>query len=72
MFQTHNSVLNTSRSKNLYSFPKSERFAEIKKPLCSSFYDVNIRAFGQRSTSFGYGRKGGLAALGNGVGVGKY
>jgi hypothetical protein len=32
--------LNTSKSKQLYSFPKSERFRDTKVNLCDKFYDV--------------------------------
>lgn len=34
-----NSQLNHSKSKSLYSFPKSKRFNTNSKPLCDAFYE---------------------------------
>lgn len=56
--QTHNYPLNRSISKQLYSFPKANRFEAAQGPLCqSSFYETKRGAFGNRTTTFGYGNK---------------
>lgn len=55
--QICNSPLNNSRSKMLFSFPKSKKIADVRKSDCTNaFYDLpGIRA--KRTTSFGYGHK---------------
>lgn len=56
--QTHNFPLNRSISKQLYSFPKANRFETTRGPLCNrAFYDIKKGAFGNRTTTFGFGNK---------------
>jgi predicted transcriptional regulator len=52
-----NSPLNNSMSKNLFSFPKQERFKEHKKILNEKIqYELpNVRM--TRTCGFGYGNK---------------
>ena len=50
------SQLNTSKSKQLYSFPKSRRFKEYTRPLCDSIYNIPDK-FSKRKAAFGYGDK---------------
>jgi len=45
-----------SKSKSLYSFPKSDRFNNVKKPLCDNFYDLPDSK-DKRKAAFGYGYK---------------
>ena len=45
-----------SKSKSLYSFSKSERFNNLKKPLCDNFYDLPDSK-NKRKAAFGYGLK---------------
>ena len=54
--------LNASKSKSLYSFPKSERFNNIKKPLCDNFYDLPDSK-DKRKAAFGYGNKSDFTSL---------
>ena len=55
--QICNNALNTSLSKSLYSFPKTERFKdEYKKNLCDQFYQTKT-SLSNRKTGFGYGVK---------------
>ena len=61
-YQTiHGSPLNRSISKQLYSFPKSNRFSPTPEPLCKGSYEIKRGAMGNRSTTFGYGNKINLA-----------
>ena len=50
------SQLNTSKSKQLYSFPKTKRFNENYKPLCDIFYKTSS-SITKRKAAFGYGIK---------------
>ena len=51
-----NSQLNHSKSKSLYSFPKSKRFNTNNKPLCDAFYETTT-TLSHRKAAFGYGKK---------------
>jgi hypothetical protein len=55
--QIHNSPLNTSPSKQQWSFPRSSKFGVEPKPICSKpYYDLPpVRS--SRSPGFGYGQK---------------
>ena len=53
----HSSQINNSVSKQLYSFPKSTRFSPTKEPYCQGSYEIKKGAFGNRTTTFGYGNK---------------
>ncbi len=50
------SQLNSSKSKYLYSFPKSNRFNAYIKPLCDNIYNIPDK-FSKRKAGFGYGDK---------------
>lgn len=54
--QICNHQLNHSKSKSLYSFPKSERFTSTKRPLCDNFYELPDSK-NKRKAGFGYGTK---------------
>ncbi len=54
--QICNSQLNSSKSKQLYSFPKTARFNENHKPLCDNFYEIPSSR-SRRKAGFGYGTK---------------
>ena len=63
--QISHSPLNTSRSKQLFSFSKAPRFADCQKRLyflinnifsCDNFYDIPSSRM-KRATSFGYGNR---------------
>ena len=49
-------IINTSTSKQMYSFPTSKRFNDYVKDESSFFYNIRT-PFTKRSTSFGYGTK---------------
>ena len=49
-------IINTSTSKQMYSFPKSKRFNDYVKDESSFFYNIRT-PFTKRSTSFGFGTK---------------
>jgi hypothetical protein len=50
------SPLNTSTSKQLYSFPKTQRFFKFKQTTCENFYKLpEVRT--SRATTLGYGKK---------------
>ena len=49
-------IINTSTSKQMYSFPTSKRFSDYVKDESSFFYNIRT-PFTKRSTSFGYGTK---------------
>ena len=56
--ETNRSQLNTSRCKQLYSFPKAARFgSQMQVQKGAPYYDSRISAMGNRSTSFGFGSK---------------
>lgn len=55
--KTNRSPLNNSRFKQLYSFPKSDRFADNSYRSKAPYYDNKVTALGSRATSFGYGNK---------------
>lgn len=55
--ETARSQLNSSRSKQLYSFPKSNRFTSSHYVSPAPYYDNKVSAIGKRATSFGYGQK---------------
>ena len=48
--------LNTSSSKQMYSFPKAERFPKIKRCSSTGFYDIPS-TLSKRFTNFGFGNK---------------
>lgn len=53
MFITYNNSLNKSKSKQLYSFPRSPRFTNtLKKDVIDAFYEHNAKNT-QKSFSFG-------------------
>jgi hypothetical protein len=71
--QTHNFPLNRSISKQLYSFPKADRFDPPRESLCTKgFYDIKKGAFSLRTTTFGYGNKWDLTNREPVPPVGKY
>ena len=49
-------IINTSISKQMYSFPKSKRFNDYVKDESSFFYNIRT-PFTKHSTSFGFGTK---------------
>ena len=54
--------LNTANSKNLFSFPKGERFSKTKGFDCKkSFYDCDAPKT-MRSTSFGFGKRSSMTS----------
>ena len=55
--ETHKSQLNGSRSKQLYSFPKANRFTNSNYISPAPYYANKITAINPRATSFGYGNK---------------
>ena len=55
--ETHKSQLNGSRSKQLYSFPKANRFTNSNYISPAPYYANKITAINPRATSFGYGSK---------------
>ena len=55
--ETQRSQLNNSKFKQLYSFPKADRFTESNYISPAPYYDNKITALGKRSTSLGYGNK---------------
>ncbi len=50
------SPMNNSTSKMMYSFPRTERFAYQKAPICDKMY-TSPDMKNTRSASFGYGTK---------------
>ena len=52
-----NSQLNNSRFKQLYSFPKANRFISQDYISTAPYYDNKITSLNPRSTSLGYGNK---------------
>lgn len=55
--QTSRSQLNNSKFKQLYSFPKANRFTTQVFVSKAPYYDNKVTALGKRSTSFGFGDK---------------
>lgn len=55
--ETSRSPLNNSKFKQLYSFPKANRFTAQGFISKAPYYDNKITALNQRATSFGYGNK---------------
>lgn len=49
-------VLNKSTSKQMYSFPKENRFRMTKSSTCNNFYNLP-NVLSTRSTTLGYGTK---------------
>ena len=49
-------IINTSTSKQMYSFPTTKRFTESTRDDSSFYYNIRT-PFNKRSTSFGYGKK---------------
>ena len=49
-------IINTSTSKQMFSFPTTKRFTEKIKDDSTFFYNIRT-PFNKRSTSFGYGKK---------------
>lgn len=56
-FQTNRSPLNNSRFKQLYSFSRANRFTNNSYISPAPYYDNKIKSIGDRTTSFGYGKK---------------
>lgn len=54
--QICNSALNRSKTKSLYSFPKSERFKVKKNYYCENFYELPS-TITKRTTNLGYATK---------------
>lgn len=52
-----NSQLNNSKFKQLYSFPKANRFINQNYISQAPYYDNKITSLGTRATSLGYGNK---------------
>lgn len=52
-----NSQLNNSKFKQLYSFPKANRFINQDYISNAPYYDNKISSFSHRGTSLGYGNK---------------
>ena len=50
------SCLNTSSSKQMYSFPKARRFPKMRKCSSTGYYDIPS-SLSKRHTSFGFGTK---------------
>ena len=49
--------LNLSVSKQMYSFPKADRFGSNKRPVCAQFsYNISDTKT-KRATGMGYGRR---------------
>ena len=49
--------MNLSNSKQMYSFPKAERFSSNKRPVCAQFtYNISDTK-SKRATGLGYGRR---------------
>ena len=55
--QTYRSPLNSSKFKQLYSFPRADRFTNQSYISKAPYYDNKVSSMGKRSTSFGYGTK---------------
>lgn len=55
--ETGRSQLNSSRSKQLYSFTRANRFTSSSYVSHAPYYDNKVTALGKRATSFGYGQK---------------
>ena len=53
--------MNTSVSKQLYSFSKANRFTNSNYVSPAPYYDNKITSLNRRATSFGYGNKFTLA-----------
>ena len=49
-------IINTSTSKEMYSFPTTKRFPDFSRDDSTFFYDIPT-TISKRSTSLGYGRK---------------
>lgn len=55
---THRSPINTSPSKQLYSFSRADRFEPSRRSECKrEFYDIKKGALDKRATSLGFGTK---------------
>jgi hypothetical protein len=55
--ETSRSQLNSSRSKQLYTFTRANRFTSSNYVSPAPYYDNKVTALGKRATSFGYGQK---------------
>ena len=55
--ETQKSPLNNSKCKQLYSFPRANRFSQSSYISPAPYYDNKITAFSKRATSLGYGSK---------------
>ena len=49
-------IINTSTSKQMYSFPTTKRFADVIRDDSTFFYNIRT-PFNKRTTTFGYGSK---------------
>lgn len=64
-------IINTSTSKEMYSFPTSKRFVDFTQDNSKFFYDIPS-SFSKRYTSFGYGNKNVFTETGLSPGPGAY
>ena len=55
--ETNRSPINNSRFKQLYSFPRANRFISQTFVCPAPYYTNNLTALGNRATTFGYGNK---------------
>lgn len=71
-WETNRSPLNQSPFKQLYSFPKSDRFVENIHLTKAPFYDNKVTAIGNRTCTFGFGNKMTMESKQNFPPPGKY
>ena len=55
--ETSRNQLNSSKFKQLYSFPKATRFSQNGFVSNAPYYDNKVSSLGARAPSFGYGNK---------------
>ena len=64
-------IINTSTSKEMYSFPTTKRFPDFIRDDSHFFYDIPT-TITKRSTSFGYGKKSAFSDINKNPGPGAY
>ena len=64
-------IINTSTSKEMYSFPTTKRFTDFTKDNSHFFYNIPS-SFSKRCTSFGYGNKNVFTDTARSPGPGTY
>ncbi len=64
-------IINTSTSKEMYSFPTTKRFGDFTKDNSNFFYNIPS-SFSKRYTSFGYGNKNVFNGTAQSPGPGSY